>query len=503
MLFNSYEFLLLFLPVALAGWFILGKFAGLRCAQVWLVAASLFYYGWWNPWYLILIIGLTVVNYGWGRLLAQRAAAGLPRGALLALGVALNLGMLGYFKYANFFVDNADALLGVNWVLNKVILPLGISFFTFQKIGYLVDCYRGLVPTGDFLSFALFVVFFPQLIAGPITHHGEVIPQFSQPEVTRLRWQNLAVGLTMLIFGLAKKVLLADPLSARIGEMFGAASAGQPMPLGGAWYAVLAYALQIYFDFSGYSDMAIGLARLFNITLPQNFNSPYQSVNIVEFWRRWHMTLSRFLRDYLYIPLGGNRRGDLRRQINLVITMFLGGLWHGANWTFAAWGLLHGLYLVLNHAWLETKTKLSGLARLPALLRLTTARALTFGAVLLAWVLFRSSNFSAAIVMLQTLAGHGPTILADGTTPISAPGSARWLWLVLLYGWAFFGPNSQTVCARFQPVLGMDEASSKPGFLSKWLAWSPTPAWAISAGIILVACLLSLSTISEFLYYQF
>jgi len=503
MLFNSYEFLLLFLPVALAGWFLLGRFAGLRTAQCWLVAVSLFYYGWWNPWYLILIIGLTIANYSWGRLLARRAAAGLSTGLALALGVTLNLGMLGYFKYANFFVDNLDALFGTNWVLYKVILPLGISFFTFQKIGYLVDCARGLVPKSDFLSFALFVVFFPQLIAGPIVHHGEIMPQFSRPEVTRVRWSNLALGLTLLIFGLAKKVLLADPLSARVGEVFNAAATGHAQPVSGAWYGALAYALQIYFDFSGYSDMAIGLGRMFNITLPQNFNSPYQSANIVQFWRRWHMTLSRFLRDYLYFPLGGNRRGHLRQKINLMLTMFLGGLWHGANWTFAAWGLLHGLYLVLNHGWLDLKERLTWIGRLPALIRFFVPRLITLSAVIFAWVLFRSADFTSALFMLQTMLGLGPTLVADASLAIGAIKPERWLWLVLLYGWALAAPNSQSICARFEPVLSMDEKSAPTGRISRRLNWNPTTAWALGATVLLVVCLLSLSVVSEFLYYQF
>ncbi len=347
------------------------------------------------------------------------------------------------------------------------------------------------------------MVFFPQLIAGPITHHGEVIPQFSRPGVTRIDWGNIALGLTMLTFGLAKKVLLADPLSTRISEAFGAAAAGRHLPAGNAWYAVVAYAVQIYFDFSGYSDMAVGLARLFNITLPQNFNSPYQAVNVVEFWRRWHMTLSRFLRDYLYISLGGNRHGRLRRHVNLIITMFLGGLWHGANWTFAAWGLLHGLYLVLNHAWIEAKPRVAWLAKIPRRLRLVSAHGLTLAAVLLAWVLFRAASFSAAVTLLQTLFGHGPALLADGAAIISEVKPERWLWLGLLCGWVLFAPNSQNVCSRFQPVLGVAEPSAPGGLVGGRLLWRPSTGWAVYIAIIFVVAFLSLSTVSEFLYYQF
>jgi alginate O-acetyltransferase complex protein AlgI len=503
MLFNSYEFLLLFLPLALAGWFMVGRWAGLRWAQAWLVGASLFYYAWWNPWYLILIVGLTLINYGWGRALARRAAAGLSCRAVLALGLTMNLGVLGYYKYANFFVDNLDAVAGTNWVLGHVILPLGISFFTFQKIAYLVDCSRGLVPKSDFLGFVLFVVFFPQLIAGPIVHHGEVIPQFSRTDVTQPRWENLALGFTLLTFGLVKKVLLADPLSERIGEAFAAAANGQGLPVINAWYAVIAYPVQIYFDFSGYTDMAIGLARMFNIVLPQNFNSPYQSANIVEFWRRWHMTLSRFLRDYLYIPLGGNRHGRLRRQVNLMVTMFLGGFWHGANWTFAAWGLLHGLYLVLNHAWLETKTRLSWLARAPRALRWLCAHSLTLGVVLLAWILFRATSFSAAIVVLQTLFGHGSPLLSAAAAQITLVRPERLAWLGVLYLIVLFAPNSQNVCSLYRPSLGVNQRSQHPGLLGGRLLWRPTTAWAVAIAILFVAAFLSLATVSEFLYYQF
>jgi D-alanyl-lipoteichoic acid acyltransferase DltB (MBOAT superfamily) len=503
MLFNSYEFLLLFLPVTLAGWFLCGRWAGLRAAQLWLIACSLFYYGWWNPWYLLLIVTLTVLNYGWGRMLAQRAAAKLPVGLLLALGVGANLCVLGYYKYANFFVANIHALFGVDWVVGNVILPLGISFFTFQKIGYLVDCSRGLVPTGGFLRFALFVVFFPQLIAGPIVHHGEIMPQFARPEVTRPKWENLALGLTMLTFGLAKKVLLADPLSLRIGEGFAAAGLGQALPASNAWYVVLAYAAQIYFDFSGYSDMAVGLARLFNITLPQNFNSPYQSANIVEFWRRWHMTLSRFLRDYLYFPLGGNRRGRLRQRLNLMATMLLGGLWHGANWTFVVWGLLHGFYLVLSHAWIEAKGKLAWLARIPRPLRLLSAHSLTLFAVIFAWVLFRAPSFASALAMLEAMFNCGPLRVADEMTVITTLHSERWLWLAALYGILLFAPNSQAICSRFQPVLGLDQPSTQRNLWRGRLLWQPTTAWAIGIAVVFMAAFISLTSVSEFLYYQF
>jgi D-alanyl-lipoteichoic acid acyltransferase DltB (MBOAT superfamily) len=444
-----------------------------------------------------------VANFSWGRALAARAATDRPRGTLLAAGITANLAVLGYYKYANFFVANLNAALGAGWVLEKVILPLAISFFTFQQIAYLVDCARGLAREGSFPTYTLFVSFFPHLIAGPIVHHQEMMPQFARPEVTRLRWDNLALGATQFTFGLAKKVLLADPLGTQAVPVFQAAARGEALPCAAAWLGVLAYTLQIYFDFSGYTDMALGLGRLFNIVLPQNFNSPYQAVNLVEFWRRWHMTLSRFLRDYLYIPLGGNRHGRLRRHVNLMITMFLGGLWHGAGWTFVLWGVVHGVGLVINHAWLEAKPRLAGLALVPGAVRVATARTLTFAAVVAAWVLFRSENFHAALRMYAALGHAGWTTTAALGEPVPTPSAGWWVWLGTLYLWVWFAPNSQDVLSRWQPALGVKVVSCHPGLLGGRLLWAPTAAWAALVAVVFAACFLSLSNASEFLYYKF
>jgi len=500
MLFNTYGFILLFLPIALAGWFLCGKYLGLLAAQAWLAAASLFFYAWWNPWYLALIAFSMVANFSWGRALAARATAGRPHGLMLGLGVAANLAVLGYYKYANFFVDNLNAFAGAGWTLEKVILPLAISFFTFQQIAYLVDASRGLAREGNFFTYALFVSFFPHLIAGPIVHHAEMMPQFARPDVVRPRWDNFALGLTLFTFGLAKKVLLADPLGAQAGPVFTAAAHGSSLATASAWAGALAYTLQIYFDFSGYTDMALGLARMFNIILPQNFNSPYQSANLVEFWRRWHMTLSRFLRDYLYIPLGGNRHGRFRRHLNLLATMFLGGLWHGAGWTFVIWGVLHGVGLVVNHAWLEAKPRLAALARVPVLARLVTARAVTLLFVIAAWVLFRSENFPSAYRLYDILCGHAVSF-ADGSAP-AIPGAGWWIWLVALYLWVILAPNSQDVCSLFEPALGV-KPSRHPALLHGRILWQPSRRWAIVTAIVFTLCFLSLSTVSEFLYYKF
>lgn len=358
MLFNSYTYILVFLPAALLVFHALRRMRLHRSSLLSLVVFSLVFYAWWNPVYLLLLVPLTLANFAIATRIARaRDSQPTLARALMISGVTGNLGVLGYFKYANFFVDNVDRLLGLDWVLAAVVLPLGISFFTFQKIAFIVDSYRGKIDRYDLLEFALFVSFFPQLIAGPIVHHSEVLPQFRQrsPALNEL----FPMGLTIFVMGLAKKVLLADNAARYATPAFDAAAAGDHLGMWGAWNGVLAYTAQLYFDFSGYTDMAIGAALLFGIRLPLNFASPYKAQSIIDFWRRWHMTLSRFLRDYLYVPLGGNRHGEARRYANLLATMVLGGLWHGAAWTFVFWGALHGAYLVVNHLWRAIRPRLA------------------------------------------------------------------------------------------------------------------------------------------------
>ncbi len=282
------------------------------------------------------------------------------RGALV-VGIAFNLGTLGYFKYFNFFVETANVVFNAGFNFDEIILPLAISFFTFQQITFLVDAYRGKACDYNFLHYALFVTFFPQLIAGPIVHHAEMMPQFLKRKTGGLSNASIAVGGSIFLLGLFKKVVLADNVAAYATPVFAAASAGQELTLIESWGGVLAYTFQLYFDFSGYSDMAIGLARMFGIVLPLNFNSPYKAASIIDFWRRWHMTLSRFLRDYVYFPLGGSLRGRMKRHINLMITMLLGGLWHGAGWTFVVWGGLHGIYLMILNSSVENSATIATL----------------------------------------------------------------------------------------------------------------------------------------------
>ncbi|MDP4547986.1 MBOAT family protein [Marinobacter sp. MDS2] len=512
MLFNSFIFIFLFLPVTLLGFHFIGSRGRHRVALAWLVGASLFFYGWWNPAYLGLILGSMLFNYGVGIALNSR-----PKKVTLTLGIAVNLGLLAYFKYANFFVDNLNNLVGTDFVLESIILPLAISFFTFQQIAYLVDAYRGETQEYRFLHYALFVTFFPQLIAGPIVHHKQMLPQFSHDSLYRLRASHLAVGITIFTLGLFKKVVLADGVAIYATPVFSAAERGVELTIFEAWGGSLAYTLQLYFDFSGYSDMAIGLARMFGVRLPLNFNSPYKSTNIIDFWRRWHITLSTFLRDYLYIPLGGNRKGESRRLTNLMITMLLGGLWHGAGWTFLLWGGLHGVYLIANHLFRKAFP-----ARRYSPLTHVLAWALTMLAVVVAWVPFRAESIGSAGRILKSMFGLNgialPDTLLSRITAI-APGIAEkgiisagmWrnnvfgspiagiTWIAILSFIALALPNVPQFMNRTRPVVSSDLKSLTPtGF-----AWRQSRAMAILLAVIFVWSIGQLSSVSPFLYFNF
>ena len=393
MLFSSITFVLGFLPLALGGLFLLGRIVGGRAALAGLLVADLVFYGWWNPRYVPLLIGSVVVNYMLGQHLLRLARRGRRRATRLwlLLGVGFNLALLAWFKYADFLLH----VVAPDHSALGIVLPLAISFFTFQQVMFLVDTARGTLPATGPLPYAAFVCFFPHLIAGPIVRPADILPQLQAPGLARPRADAIATGLTIFLLGLGKKLVLADTFGGFADVGFGAAAHGAHLTLAEAWCAVLAYALQIYFDFSGYSDMAIGLARTMNVRFPLNFDSPYQARTITEFWRRWHMSLSRFLRDYLYIPLGGNRHGEARRAVNLMLTMLLGGLWHGAAWTFVAWGGLHGVYLIVHRVW----GRLGG--RLPGVV----AQGLTLLAVVVAWVPFRADGLPATRAMLGGMAG--------------------------------------------------------------------------------------------------
>ncbi len=413
MLFNSWQFIFCFLPVTFFGFLLLGRRNPGRAAA-WLAAASLFFYGWWSPSALPLLVLSACVNYLFGRRLSSFPPSdpGPGRWTLL-LGLALNLSVLAYFKYANFIIENASLILPGQNPSGKsplnIILPIGISFFTFTQIAFLVDCWQGKAKEAKFVHYLLFVTYFPHLIAGPVLHHGQMMPQFSNPRVYRLDLAKVFDGLTIFTLGLAKKLILADGLADFVRLGFSAARRGETIHFFDGWFTVLSYTLQIYFDFSGYSDMAIGLSLLFGIELPVNFNSPYKATSIIDFWRRWHISLSTFLRDYLYIPLGGNRLGEFRRYLNLLLTMVLGGLWHGASWNFILWGAVHGLLLSINHLWRD----FVGLGRGEGTLGKWIGQILTLIAVAAAWVLFRADNLSASLNIYRGMLGMRGFVLPD------------------------------------------------------------------------------------------
>lgn len=516
MLFNSYEFLFAFLPAVLCVFFIIGRYS-LLAAAGWLALASLFFYGWWNPHFVALLMLSVTGNYVAGRLLSrhQRTPAGKR---LLALAIGCDLVLLAVFKYSNFFIATIDHTVGAHLPLLDIVLPLGISFFTFTQIAFLVDAWRGIANEFNFIHYTLFVTYFPHLIAGPVLHHKEMMPQFADRRCYRIIPANIATGMLFLTIGLAKKVLLADSLSQYVPPVFNAANDGVALNMLAAWTGALAYTFQLYFDFSGYTDMAIGISRMFNVVLPLNFDSPYKATNIVEFWRRWHMTLSRFLRDYLYVPLGGNRNGPAQRYRNLMITMLLGGLWHGANWTFVIWGGLHGLFLCINHAWRYVTRG--------ALVRWETRRsyramstALTFLAVVAAWVFFRAPSFHGAFNLLGGMAGtHGlalPNALQPVVTkltghhtsfvqfvgpwqvlsPYGIAEAKKYLVLIAISAAVVWGcPNSQQVVARLtQPANATRLRQTYPVALLSGLG----------CGVTFIFCLLFLARKAEFLYFQF
>jgi D-alanyl-lipoteichoic acid acyltransferase DltB (MBOAT superfamily) len=528
MLFNSYEFLFLFLPFTLGIYFLIGK-RGHDAAITWLVLASLFFYGWWNSVYLLLLLSSLGVNFVFGELLSRAFASRKIRlrKTWLVLGVVSNLGLLGYFKYANFAVTSINVLTGSILFIDTIVLPLAISFFTFQQIAYLVDAYKGITQEYKFAHYALFVTFFPQLIAGPIVHHRDMLPQFTHRDALHPQVRNISIGLSIFMLGLFKKTVLADGIAPYSTPLFDAAAAGQHLSFLEAWGGALAYTFQLYFDFSGYSDMAIGAARMFGVKLPINFHSPYKATNIVEFWRRWHMTLSRFLRDYLYIPLGGNRSGKLLRYRNLMLTMLLGGLWHGAGWTFVMWGGLHGLYLCVNHAWSYSVKRFWHGPILPRRLAKLLAWSVTFVAVVIGWVFFRAASFEAALAMLQGMVGLNgialpnaiaarlgsawPILVEFGFTSYLGGGSQfifTWLWVVFLLVVVLAMPNTQQIMHRQEPGIHPHHAEARNELrilhvFHPILTWRPTLVWAVATGLVAALGVLAMSRISEFLYFQF
>jgi len=478
MLFNSYAFIFLFLPIALVGYFVMGRLGNLA-PVIWLALASLVFYSVSNWQFVPLLLASVAFNYVIGLLLISKRLRPGPRVAVLTIGVTGDLLVLGTFKYAGFLAANLNTIFSTGLTLD-ILLPVGISFYTFTQIAFLVDAYRGNVARYALPHYALFVTYFPHLIAGPILHHKDMIPQFERARAKRPDAHLILCGLIIFAIGLFKKTCLADGIQPLVSLAFGP----NAPTFDQAWIGALAYTFQLYFDFSGYSDMAIGISLMFGIFLPLNFNSPYKAQSIIDFWRRWHMTLSQFLRDYLYIPLGGNRHGRVLRYINLMITMLLGGLWHGAAWTFVVWGALHGAYLCINHAWNRLGPKAT--PRLAPLANIA-AQALTFIAVVIAWVFFRADSMDTALYVLAKMTN--PTNIAFGRGEIAYTG-----FIVLYAGLTWFAPNTQE-------IMGYDHANRTVG--EKMAAWRLRPLFLYATAAVLACAILGIQQHSEFIYFRF
>jgi alginate O-acetyltransferase complex protein AlgI len=542
MLFNSYIFLFLFLPLALAGFYLVGRF-GRRPAAAWLAVMSLVFYAWWNPAFVVLLLISIAFNFGCAELTGALSSRPRLQGACLAGGIAVNLAALVYYKYFAALLAFANGFAGVRLAVPDIVLPLGISFFTFTQIGYLVDVRQGTAKERGLLNYVLFVTFFPHLIAGPILHNGEIMPQFEDAATYRPNGGNFAAGLSLFVIGLAKKCLLADPLSATVGAGFAGAAHS---PLFAAWNTALAYSLQLYFDFSGYSDMAIGIARMFNVQFPLNFNSPYKATSIIDFWQRWHITLTRYLTLYVYTPVAmsiSRRRAARGLGISraaqstpsgfaamvafpVFVTMLLAGAWHGAGSQFLVFGVLHAVFLTVNHAWRLFRPR-RGAA--PGRRALLGGFALTFLCALLARIFFRAPSVPAALGLLGGMAGlHGieglalpgaalaplgaigRALLAHGVVvPVRAVDAAGiWtqvIWLAVLYAAVFGLPNSQQIMARAWPALGVRHAGPSPfaAPAPTWLGWRPTRGWGVAIGAVAAVSLLAVGGTAEFLYFQF
>ncbi len=497
MVFSSLEFIYLFLPPVLVGYFALRAWGRENLIIWWLIAASLAFYAWWSPLHLLLLIGSVMANFALHRIILRKRSKGA-----LALGIAGNLATLAYFKYADFLIANVNLVPGVDLPALGIVLPLAISFFTFQQISFLCDTWRGEISECDFSRYCLFVVFFPQLIAGPIVLQKDTIPQFTLKVFRGRLSLNLAIGGTLFAIGLFKKIVLADGVAPLASAVFGLADAGHAVPFKAAWIGALAYTFQIYFDFSGYCDMALGLARMFGIRLPMNFNSPYKATSIVDFWRRWHITLSRFLRDYLYIPLGGNRHGPARRYGNLFATMVLGGLWHGASWNFVIWGALHGFYLTVNHAWSALFPDRSNASSLARAFYTSFGHAVTMIAVIFAWVPFRAETLDGALAVMSGMIGQ--TVLYDSQawSAVLANEALSWTQFLVLALVVFYAPNSIELVGKYRPVIDAFSAVRARTVLH----WRPSRRWAVAmSGVFGIALLqlYRLEDLTEFIYFNF
>ncbi len=525
------------------GYFALWSRSGHDAAKLFLVLASLFFYGWWEVTNLWIILISICFNYLIGQGIngdQSRFAAEPGRTILLAIGVTFNLGLIGFFKYTGFGVEAVNLAFGTDFVIGRIVLPLAISFFTFQQISYLVDSHGGQVKPVRFLDYSLFVTFFPQLISGPIVHYREMMPQFEKPLTKGASSLDLAVGGTLFLIGLFKKVVMADTMGGFAAPVFDAAAGGGLLTLIDSWGAAIAFTLQIYFDFSGYSDMAVGLGRMFGIRLPLNFNSPYKATTVISFWSRWHMTLTRFLNSYVYNPVvlrltrrrmkagkpvlshGVPRLGPfiVLLAFPTIFTMFLCGLWHGAGFQFLLFGLLHGVFLVINHAWASMRRLVGWKPESdPGWLRAVWVGA-TFLAFTISLVFFRADDLSAATVMFKAMAGLNGVVMPSGLAayfgwldlPVSytvrfhGMQQLGWTMLLLCVVWGF--PNSQQLLSRYMNAVPEPIPASQPFYATlhgelALITWRPDLLRAVFLGGITVLTLTQLSDPSRFIYFVF
>lgn len=488
MLFNSYEFIFLFLPISIIVYFWLNKKRLTQAAKAWLVFVSLFFYSWWDISYLPLILGSILFNFAIGTTISRsskKTKPSLHHLSLLTFGIISNLALLGYFKYTDFFIGNLNTLAGTDYPLLHIILPLGISFFTFTQIAYLVDAYKGEVHEIDYLNYTLFVTFFPHLLAGPILHHKEMMPQFDMPRKKILNYKNLSSGLFLFTIGLFKKTIIADTFALWANVGF---ETTRILTLFEAWATSLSYTFQLYFDFSGYTDMALGIALMFNITLPLNFNSPYKALNIQDFWRRWHMTLSRFLRDYIYIPLGGNKQSETKTYANLFIVFLVGGLWHGASWMFVLWGALHGVAIVLHRIWQRFEIKIPKLF----------AWFITFNFVNITWIFFRAETWDKAVNILHGMMGLQGIMFDRGL--------AKTLAFMAQYDVTFgnFLDDGNSGKGALKAVLVALIFTFWAKNSQEWLRdFKPNYKYFMFTVVVMFWCITQLNHVKSFLYFNF
>ena len=485
MVFSSYIFLLAFLPATLIGFYALRAMGRREVSVTFLLCASFVFYANWNLAHLALLLTSIVINFLNGGLVAEARGKALRKTALI-MGIVFNLSLIFWFKYFDFAASNVAAVTGASYTFQNLILPLGISFFTFQQIAYLVDCYQSKSYEKRPRDYALFVSFFPQLIAGPIVHHSYTRPQYASLARGPVNLEMLPYGVMIFAMGLAKKALIADPIARGIDPIWAQAAAGEPLTAALAWTAMVGYTLQIYFDFSGYCDMAIGIAAMVGVRLPVNFNSPYKARSIIDFWRRWHITLSNFLRDYVYIPLGGNRGSQIFRLRNIFLTMLIGGVWHGAAWTFIIWGAIHGALITINHALRVWAPAFSNWETTEAVF---IKRAATLFFVMLAWVFFRASDLDAAGAVLTGLAALGSTAI-DPTLI---------LLMTFAAALALFAPNSLEVAGYVEDLKQPFPKTDAPA--SRFL--QPTPLSAAATAVMLTAGLLVAWKPAVFIYFNF